>query len=122
MNGLCVHAKQELGKTSTKSATSQASAVAALEKALGIFQPILTTAQGITPPSSLAAGHRKLLTSLKELVDGGNALVAKLKAGTSLTKALTPASVKSLGLAVAGLKGGFTTLGLTTCSKLVGGK
>ncbi len=122
VNALCTTAKQKLGSLTASSATSsQASATAALQKALGIFQPILLTMQGLKPPASLATGHAKLVASLKVLVQGGTALIANLTAGTPLTKALTPAKLKSLSKAVAGMKTGFTTLGLTTCTKLIGG-
>src|SRR5690242_6019649 len=58
VNALCTQAKHQLGSTSAGSAaSSQAAAVAALNKALGVFQPILSTMQGVNPPASLSAGH-----------------------------------------------------------------
>jgi len=121
-NALCVQAKHELGKTSASSASSRAGAIALLQRALGIFQPILTSLQGTTPPSSLATGHAQLVASLKTLVDGGQALITKLNAGTPPKAVFAPASIKSLLQAVAGMKTGFTTLGLATCTKLISGK
>ncbi|HLX32547.1 MAG TPA: hypothetical protein VKR79_07240 [Gaiellaceae bacterium] len=122
VNALCVQAKQKLGGTTASSAAaSQASATAALEKALGIFQPILTTMQTLKPPTALAAGHRTLVASLSTLVSGGQGLITKLKAGTPLLSALTSAQVQSFSKAFAGMKTGFATLGLTTCTRLIGG-
>lgn len=123
VNALCTQAKHALGSTSASSAaSSQAAAVAALNKALGVFQPILSTMQSVTPPASLAAGHTKLVNSLKVLVNGGQGLVDALKGGKPLTQALTPAQLKALTNAVKGMEHGFTTLHLTTCTKLVGGQ
>jgi hypothetical protein len=123
VNALCSQAKHQLGSTSASSAaSSQAAAVAAINKALGVFQPILSTMQGLKPPASLASGHGKLVDSLKILVNGGQGLVESLKGGKKLTQALTSAQLKSLTHAVKGMEHGFTTLHLTTCTRLIGGK
>jgi hypothetical protein len=121
VNALCTEAKTQLGSTSMQSVNSQADAIAAVDKAIGIFQPILTTAESLTPPAPLAPAHAKLVESLTTLVNGGQELVAKLKDGTPVTKALTADQVQSFSKAFTGMKQSFTKLGLATCTQVISG-
>jgi hypothetical protein len=120
MNGFCVQAKHQLGTTpSTGSATPQ-QLIAALQRVLGIFDPLLAKVVAIAPPTSLNSGHQRVVTALRELVGVGQALIPKLKKGVSLANALKPLNGQ-LKAGSTGLKTGFKQLGLTTCSKLLGG-
>ena len=119
MNGLCVQAKRELGKT-TSTGSANAQLVKAVQRALGIFDPLLVKVEAITPPASLKAGHQRVVAALRDLVGVGDALIPKLKAGVKLETALKPLGAK-VTAGSTGLKTGFKQLGLTTCSKLLSG-
>jgi hypothetical protein len=120
LNGLCTQAKRQLGAAPSTSSASSAELARALQRATGIFEPILASTRGIVPPPEFAAAHRRIVTSLQQLVALGRTLLPKLTAGTDLETALTPL-LPRVTASAAGLSTSFAQLGLTTCSRLLSG-